>query len=110
MLILCRPPKRQSSKAPSLSKKVKNQEEQQDELIGAILSFKNADYLANKGEQKKKKWKNLKQILDMPSSFTGPESFENYSCIIFMSDMLIVIIFRYANRGPSFVEAYEEIL
>lgn len=78
--LLYRPPKRQSSKPSSPSKKNKSQEEQQEESIGPYLKFKNADYLANKGEQKKKKWKNLKQILDMPSSFTGPEGFENYTC------------------------------
>lgn len=90
--LIFRAPKRQSSKVPSPSKKSKVvQEQQQEEPVLEGLSFKNPEYLSNKGEQKRKKWKNLKQILDMPSSFTGPQGFENYTCIPFLFDLLIIL-------------------
>jgi len=37
------------------------------EGAAATASFKSVGWASTKGDQKRKKWKNLKQILDMPT-------------------------------------------
>ncbi len=77
------PPKRSSS-AATPTKKAKK-----DPFASSVedqeCSFKNQEYFGSKGEQKKKKWKNLKQILDLPESQIGPQRLESFTCNIYSS-------------------------
>lgn len=80
--LIVRAPKR-SNKSSTVSTPVKKakQEEIEETEFDEHLSFKSADWTSTKGEQKRKKWKNLKQILDLPSSASGPEGLEGFTCI-----------------------------
>ena len=76
ILSTCRAPKR--TPPTSLAPPKKARLEEDEPARGSLFSFKNTEYFTTKGDQKRKKWKNLKQILEVP--ITAPEGLEAFKC------------------------------
>lgn len=73
----CRAPKRSAPSSAKSTPVKKGKHETQEEPEHQSYSFKNQAYFDGKAG---KKWKNLKQILDMPVSAIGPEGAEFFTC------------------------------